>query len=163
VWPRPKRTEAGYRLYAIDAVKRVQLVRRALSVGFSLAELMRILRVRDNGRAPATRCARWRLVSCRRSTGNSKPGADTLKRQQLGRLAAKNFAKRTLRTSRYGGRFRFPNGPRWRVGAWAPRRQAQAPFKTSPLPSCQRPGKAVRLMLRAVSKLTSILGSDFNH
>jgi len=48
----PKRTEAGYRIYPADAVKRVRLVRRALSVGFSLAELVRILRVRDHGGAP---------------------------------------------------------------------------------------------------------------
>lgn len=52
VLARPRRTEAGYRLYPTDAVKRVQLVRRALSVGFSLAELVRILRVRDSGGSP---------------------------------------------------------------------------------------------------------------
>lgn len=52
VLPHPRRTEAGYRLYAKEAVQRVQLVRGALSVGFSLAELVRILRVRDNGGAP---------------------------------------------------------------------------------------------------------------
>jgi DNA-binding transcriptional MerR regulator len=49
---RPRRTEAGYRLYPTSAVQRVQLVRRALSVGFSLAELIRILRVRDSGGVP---------------------------------------------------------------------------------------------------------------
>lgn len=49
---RPRRTEAGYRLYPTSAVQRVQLVRRALSVGFSLPELVRILRVRDSGGAP---------------------------------------------------------------------------------------------------------------
>lgn len=49
---RPRRTQAGYRLYPTGAVQRVQLVRRALSVGFSLPELVRILRVRDAGGAP---------------------------------------------------------------------------------------------------------------
>lgn len=49
---RPRRTEGGYRLYHASAVQRVQLVRRALSVGFSLPELVRILRVRDAGGAP---------------------------------------------------------------------------------------------------------------
>ncbi len=49
---RPRRTEAGYRLYPAAAVQRVHLVRRALSVGFSLPELVRILRVRDSGGAP---------------------------------------------------------------------------------------------------------------
>lgn len=48
----PKRTDAGYRVYTADAVKRVQLVRRALSVGFSLAELVWVLKVRDSGGAP---------------------------------------------------------------------------------------------------------------
>jgi len=52
VLARPRRTDAGYRVYTTDAVKRVQLVRRALSVGFSLAELVRILKVRDSGGAP---------------------------------------------------------------------------------------------------------------
>jgi DNA-binding transcriptional MerR regulator len=52
VLARPRRTEAGYRLYPTEAVKRVHLVRRALSVGFSLPELGRILKVRDNGGAP---------------------------------------------------------------------------------------------------------------
>ena len=33
---RPKRTDAGYRLY--PAVKRIQLARRALGVGFTLGE-----------------------------------------------------------------------------------------------------------------------------
>jgi DNA-binding transcriptional MerR regulator len=49
---RPRRTQAGYRLYPTGAVQCVQLVRRALSVGFSLPELVRILRVRDSGGAP---------------------------------------------------------------------------------------------------------------
>jgi DNA-binding transcriptional MerR regulator len=50
--PRPRRTRSNYRQYAPDAVQRVQLIQRALSVGFSLAELTRVLRVRDAGGAP---------------------------------------------------------------------------------------------------------------
>lgn len=49
---RPPRTAGGYRLYPADSVGRVQLVRRALSIGFTLAELARILRVRDRGGKP---------------------------------------------------------------------------------------------------------------
>lgn len=49
---RPRRTTAGYRMYPAEALKRVQLVRRAMSVGFTLAELVRILGVRDRGGAP---------------------------------------------------------------------------------------------------------------
>lgn len=49
---RPRRTASGYRLYPTRAVERVLIVRRALSVGFSLRELARILKVRDSGGAP---------------------------------------------------------------------------------------------------------------
>jgi DNA-binding transcriptional MerR regulator len=52
VLARPLRTAAGYRLYAPEAVDRVRIVRRALAIGFSLAELTRVLRVRDRGGAP---------------------------------------------------------------------------------------------------------------
>src|SRR4051794_38292030 len=50
--PRPPRTSAGYRMYPAEAVKRVQLIRGALSLGFSVAELKQLLRQRDQGGAP---------------------------------------------------------------------------------------------------------------
>ena len=52
VLARPARTASGYRMYPATAVQRVVLIRSALSMGFSLAELTRILRVRDAGGAP---------------------------------------------------------------------------------------------------------------
>jgi len=52
VLPSPARTAAGYRQYPPEAADRVLLIRRAISLGFSLAELTRILRVRDRGGAP---------------------------------------------------------------------------------------------------------------
>jgi DNA-binding transcriptional MerR regulator len=52
VLPAPHRTAAGYRVYAHDAVDRVLLVQRALQLGFTLAELSEILRVRDTGGRP---------------------------------------------------------------------------------------------------------------
>src|SRR5215813_125373 len=52
VLPRPRRGVNGYRQYPSEALQRVQLVRRALSVGFTLDELARILKVRDQGGAP---------------------------------------------------------------------------------------------------------------
>jgi len=52
VLPRPRRTPGGYRQYPPEAFKRVQLVRRALEIGFTLDELAQILRVRDAGGAP---------------------------------------------------------------------------------------------------------------
>jgi MerR family copper efflux transcriptional regulator len=48
----PFRTEGNYRLYPRDAVDRVRLVRHALSIGFSLPELAKILGMRDKGGAP---------------------------------------------------------------------------------------------------------------
>lgn len=42
----------GYRRFARETIDRVQLIRRALSIGFSLAEMTRILRQRDAGIAP---------------------------------------------------------------------------------------------------------------
>jgi DNA-binding transcriptional MerR regulator len=52
VLAKPPRTNSGYRRYPPSALERVRLVRRAMSVGFSLEELARVLRVRDNGGAP---------------------------------------------------------------------------------------------------------------
>ena len=52
VLPRPLRGHNGYRKYPPEALQRVQLVRRALSVGFTLDELARVLKVRDAGGAP---------------------------------------------------------------------------------------------------------------
>jgi DNA-binding transcriptional MerR regulator len=52
VLPRPRRSPAGYRLYPAEAVDRVRLIRRALALGFTLAELAGILRTRDRGGIP---------------------------------------------------------------------------------------------------------------
>jgi DNA-binding transcriptional MerR regulator len=50
--PAPKRLPNGYRSYPPEALSRVVLIQRALSVGFTLAELFRILRSRDRGQPP---------------------------------------------------------------------------------------------------------------
>src|ERR1039458_1451011 len=52
VLARAPRTKSGYRQYPPSALDRVRLVRRAISVGFTLAELARVLRIRDKGGAP---------------------------------------------------------------------------------------------------------------
>lgn len=52
VLPRPLRGHNAYRQYPPEALQRVQLVRRALSVGFTLNELAKVLKVRDAGGAP---------------------------------------------------------------------------------------------------------------
>jgi DNA-binding transcriptional MerR regulator len=50
--PAVTRTAAGYRRYSASTVQRVLLIQRALVVGFSLADLRRVLGVRDKGGAP---------------------------------------------------------------------------------------------------------------
>src|SRR4051812_19006751 len=52
VLPRPVRGHNAYRQYPPEALQRVQLVRRALSVGFTLDELAKVLKARDAGGAP---------------------------------------------------------------------------------------------------------------
>jgi DNA-binding transcriptional MerR regulator len=55
VLPRASRTDSGYRVYPASAVERVFVVRRALRIGFTLAELSEVLRARDAGGAPCHR------------------------------------------------------------------------------------------------------------
>jgi DNA-binding transcriptional MerR regulator len=55
VLPRASRTESGYRVYPAAAVERVLVVRRALRIGFTLAELAEVLKARDAGGAPCQR------------------------------------------------------------------------------------------------------------
>ena len=52
VLPAPPRSDNGYRRYPLSAVTRVQLVQRALTVGFTLDELARVLKERESGGAP---------------------------------------------------------------------------------------------------------------
>lgn len=50
--PKPPRTEGRYRLYPSDSLDRVNLIRSALTAGFTLAELARIFKDRNAGKAP---------------------------------------------------------------------------------------------------------------
>ncbi|MGI9087366.1 MAG: heavy metal-responsive transcriptional regulator [Chthoniobacterales bacterium] len=52
VLARPPRQANGYRSYPAETLGRVQLVRRALALGFTLDELAEILQLRDRGGAP---------------------------------------------------------------------------------------------------------------
>jgi len=52
VLPLPRRAPNGYRRYPPEALKRVQLVRRALMMGFTLDELAVILKAHGRGGAP---------------------------------------------------------------------------------------------------------------
>jgi DNA-binding transcriptional MerR regulator len=50
--PRARRSPNGYREYTPDACARVRLVRQAVAIGFTLDELVRVFKVRDQGGAP---------------------------------------------------------------------------------------------------------------
>jgi DNA-binding transcriptional MerR regulator len=58
-----KRLPNGYRLYAPEALDRILLIQHALSVGFSLDELARLLRARDQGHPP---CREVRALAARK-------------------------------------------------------------------------------------------------
>lgn len=49
---RPPRQANGYRSYPPETLQRVQLVRRSLTIGFTLDELAEVLRIREGGGAP---------------------------------------------------------------------------------------------------------------
>ena len=49
---RAQRSDNGYREYAAGSLERVQLIRKALAIGFTLDELREILQVFDRGGAP---------------------------------------------------------------------------------------------------------------
>ncbi len=53
--PEPPRTAAGYRVYDAFALNRLNFIRRARTLGLSLAEIREIGRLADSGRAPCCR------------------------------------------------------------------------------------------------------------
>lgn len=50
--PKARRSPNGYREYAPEAGARVRVVRQAIAIGFTLDELVRVFKVRDQGGAP---------------------------------------------------------------------------------------------------------------
>ena len=50
--PSPRRLSNGYRAYPRETIRRVVVIQRALSVGFTLEELTRVFEARDLGRPP---------------------------------------------------------------------------------------------------------------
>ena len=58
--PAPARTAGGYRSYGTDHLKRLNFVRRARALGFSLAEVRKLLTLSDQRRRP---CAEVRVVA----------------------------------------------------------------------------------------------------
>lgn len=66
VLPKPHRLANGYRKYPPNSVDRVRLIRRALSVGFTLDELAQFLKARDRGYAP---CREVRALAAEKLSG----------------------------------------------------------------------------------------------
>ena len=64
VLPRALRSQNGYRQYPPEALQRVQLIRRALSVGFTLDELAKVLKVRDAVARHVRKSGDWQLKNC---------------------------------------------------------------------------------------------------
>ena len=52
---KPKRSEANYRLYSPEAIRRVGFIKKAQAVGLTLEETKEILNLKDHGRAPCHR------------------------------------------------------------------------------------------------------------
>ena len=65
VLPKPARTGAGYRRYPASAVERVALIRRSLTIGFSIKDLARVFEERARGGAP---CRKVRAIVGERLT-----------------------------------------------------------------------------------------------
>ncbi|MEP6802349.1 MAG: heavy metal-responsive transcriptional regulator [Acidobacteriota bacterium] len=61
--PAPRRLSNGYRAYAAEALDRVLLIQRALSVGFTLDELAKFLKARGRGAPP---CRDVRALAARK-------------------------------------------------------------------------------------------------
>jgi len=47
--PEPRRTGSGYRLYPAETITRLQFIRRAKALGFSLNEIVTLLALQDTG------------------------------------------------------------------------------------------------------------------
>jgi DNA-binding transcriptional MerR regulator len=70
---KPRRLANGYRAYPPEALDRVLLIQRALSVGFTLDELAQLLRDRDRGQPP---CRKVRELAERKLSEVDRQMAD---------------------------------------------------------------------------------------
>ena len=60
LWPAPARSAGGYRLYGTEHLKRLNFIRRARTLGFSIGEVRTLLRLGDERKRP---CAEVRVVA----------------------------------------------------------------------------------------------------
>lgn len=54
LWAAPARSAGGYRLYGTEHLKRLNFIRRARSLGFSIGEVRTLLRLTDERKRPCT-------------------------------------------------------------------------------------------------------------
>src|SRR5437867_7002681 len=54
---KPKRSEANYRLYSPEAIRRVRFIKKAQALGLTLDEAKQILDLKDHGREPCRKVA----------------------------------------------------------------------------------------------------------
>ena len=94
---RPQRTSGGYRAYEPHALERVRLLRRALSIGFSLPELAAVLKIRDGGGVP---CRRVRELAESKLMELEQQLADLLVMQKHLRRVLRDWDERLARTPR---------------------------------------------------------------
>lgn len=89
------RTPAGYRRYPAKAVERVLVIQRALVVGFSLADVRRVLSVRDRDGAP---CENVRALVAARIDALTRQIADLRALHKELRTLLEEWDRRLART-----------------------------------------------------------------
>jgi len=95
--PAPERSANGYRAYPARALERVRLVRRALSVGLTLAQLGRVLRERDRNGSP---CRMVRALAGERLAQIERELAELTARRNALRRTLAGWDQRLARTPR---------------------------------------------------------------
>lgn len=57
--PKPGRTHTGYRVYPADVVQKVQFIRKAKSIGFTLSEIRSLIGIAKEKRTPCEGVYAW--------------------------------------------------------------------------------------------------------
>jgi DNA-binding transcriptional MerR regulator len=55
--PKPNRSDANYRLYSSETIRRVRFIKKAQAMGMTLDETKQILDLKEHGRAPCAKVA----------------------------------------------------------------------------------------------------------
>ena len=95
--PAAERSANGYRAYPARALERVRLIRRALSVGLTLAQLGRVLRERDRNGSP---CRMVRALAGERLAQIERELAELTARRDALRRTLAGWDQRLARTPR---------------------------------------------------------------